>query len=149
MKAKGYTPIFFSTSLIPYNKKINLTVNKFDGMMLSVKKFIFIMAVLYIKKDDFKKEVLDFKDIVLVDFYADWCGPCKAVAPIIDELSNEVKGIKFVKVNVDEAPGLATQFSIFSIPTFVFFKNGQIVNQFSGAASKDKFIEEINNLLTK
>ncbi len=105
------------------------------------------MATTSINKNQFKKEVLEHKGVVFVDFYAVWCGPCKATSPIIDELSNEMKNIKFVKVNVDENPDLASQYSIFSIPTFVMFKNGQTVSQFVGAMGKEAFVEEIKKVL--
>ncbi len=92
----------------------------------------------------FQKEVLESKGMTLVDFYADWCGPCKMVAPVIDELSGERKDVKFVKVNVDEHSDLASQYSVFSIPTFVIFKDGKAVNQFSGAMGKEGFVSEID-----
>lgn len=102
------------------------------------------MVVIALSKDNFQKEVLDDKKIVFVDFYADWCGPCKITAPIIEGLSEEYKDkIKFVKINVDNNQELASQYGIFSIPTFIIFKNGQIVNQFAGGRSKDDFDREI------
>lgn len=103
------------------------------------------MAVLNITKEGFKKEVLEHSGLVLVDFYADWCGPCRATGPVIEELSNEMAETKFVKVNVDKEPELASTYSVFSIPTFVVFKDGQVLNQFSGALPKERFIEEIKN----
>ena len=93
---------------------------------------------------EFKKEVLDHKGNVFVDFYADWCGPCKMTEPIIDELSTEMKDVKFVKIDVDKNADLAAQYSVFSIPTFIVFKNGQPANQFVGAMGKESFINEIN-----
>lgn len=108
--------------------------------------FYKIMSVVYAKKDSFNKEVTEHKGIVLVDFYADWCGPCKMVAPIIDELASEMKDVKFVKVNVDENQDLAAQFSVFSIPTFLIFKDGSVKNQFVGAHSKDGFKDEIKKV---
>ncbi len=101
------------------------------------------MTVLSVSKDNFQQEVLDYKGIVLVDFYADWCGPCRMTSPIIEELSKEVSLVKFVKINVDENAELATQYSVFSIPTFLIFKNGQIVSQFVGALGKEAFKAEI------
>jgi len=92
----------------------------------------------------FKKEVLDAQGVVLVDFYADWCGPCKMVAPVIDELAGEKKDVKFAKVNVDEHSDIASQYSVFSIPTFIIFKDGKAVNQFSGAMGKEGFESEIS-----
>jgi len=102
------------------------------------------MALTQIDKNNFQKEVLDYKGVVMVDFYADWCGPCKMTGPIIDELAEEMKNIKFVKINVDGNPELASQYNVFSIPTFLIFKNGSVINQFVGALSKEAFIGEIN-----
>lgn len=97
-------------------------------------------------KDNFKQEVLDHKGVVLVDFYADWCAPCKVTEPIIHQLSDEMKEIKFVKVDVDKNADLASQYSVFSIPTFVIFKDGQVANQFVGAMGKEGFQEEIKKV---
>ncbi|MCX7955546.1 MAG: thioredoxin [Patescibacteria group bacterium] len=102
--------------------------------------------VIHIGKNNFQKEVIEAKEVVVVDFYADWCGPCRMMAPIIDELSKEKKEVKFVKINVDENPELASQYQVFSIPTFVVFKNGQVIHQFVGAKSKEDFLKEIKNL---
>jgi len=101
-----------------------------------------------INAEEFKKEVLEEKDkLILVDFYADWCGPCRITAPIIEELAQEIKEVKFVKINVDENPQLASQYSIFSIPTFLLFKNGQVVDQMVGASGKERFFEMLNKHL--
>ncbi len=106
------------------------------------------MATVQVTSDTFKKEVLEHQGVVVVDFYADWCGPCKIVAPILDELSEEKKDVKFVKVNVDENQELAGNFSVFSIPTFLIFKDGAVKNQFVGAHSKEGFEEEIDRVVT-
>ena len=105
------------------------------------------MATLQINKDQFTKEVLDYKGVVFVDFYAKWCVPCKMTEPIIHEISDEIKNVKFVKVDVDNNPELASQYSVFSIPTFVLFKNGQTVSQFVGAMGKESFLAEINKVV--
>lgn len=105
------------------------------------------MATMKINKDQFKQEVLDNKGVVFVDFYAEWCSPCKMTEPIIHELSNEMKNVKFVQVNVDDNPELASQYSVFSIPTFVVFKNGQTLSQFVGAMGKEAFVAEINKAI--
>ncbi len=105
------------------------------------------MGVLKISKDDFQKEVLEDKGVVFVDFYADWCGPCKMTGPIIDELANELPNVKFIKVNVDENSDLASQYSIFSIPTFLIFKQGKVVHQMVGAMGKEAFLEEIKKFI--
>ncbi len=104
------------------------------------------MAVTHIGKDDFKTKVLDDKGLVFVDFYAQWCGPCKMTSPIIDELSQEIKDVKFFKVDVDANQELAGNYSIFSIPTFMIFKGGQPVSQFVGAQGKEGFLQEINKV---
>src|SRR3989344_748038 len=105
------------------------------------------MAVKLTTQSSFQKDVLDDKDTVFVDFYADWCGPCKVTSPLIDELSEELKNIKFLKVDVDSNPQLAQQYSIFSIPTFMIFKGGQVVSQFVGAMGKEGFLSEIKKVM--
>ncbi|OGK09949.1 thioredoxin [Candidatus Roizmanbacteria bacterium RIFCSPHIGHO2_01_FULL_35_10] len=104
------------------------------------------MAVISINQNDFQKEVLEDKGIVFIDFYAIWCGPCRVTSPLIDELSNEYKNIKFLKVDVDKNPELAQQYSIFSIPTFMIFKGGQVTSQFVGAMGKEGFLNEIKKV---
>ena len=79
------------------------------------------------------------KGVVLVDFYADWCGPCKMIAPLIDKLAEEVTDAKIVKVNLDESPEIANKFRIKSIPTFIVFKDGDVVNKHVGAVSDKNF----------
>ena len=84
------------------------------------------MSVLKVSNENYKKEVLDSEKTVLVDFYADWCGPCKMMAPVVEEISEELQDkVKVCKVNVDENQDLAMQYGIMSIPTLVFIKNGK------------------------
>lgn len=104
------------------------------------------MATVQSNNENFQKDVVDHQGVVLVDFYADWCGPCKATEPIIEELSESMKNVKFVKIDVDANQEIAGKYSIFSIPTFLIFKNGEVKNQIVGAHSKDSFIEEINKV---
>lgn len=104
------------------------------------------MAVLSTTQTTLKQDVLDKKGLIFVDFFAEWCGPCKMTGPIVDQLSEEKKDILFYKVNVDENGDLASQFSVFSIPTFVLFRDGQIVGQFSGAMGKEGFEDEIKKV---
>lgn len=81
---------------------------------------------------------------VFVDFFAEWCGPCKMMGPIVEEIEQEVSNIKFIKVNVDEAEEVAARFGIMSIPTFFLFKDGQLVNKIVGGRSKQEMIDFIN-----
>ena len=94
------------------------------------------MAALKITKDNFQTEVLEAKETVLVDFWASWCGPCKMIGPIIDQIADERTDIKVGKINVDEEQELAVQFKVMSIPTLLVFKDGKVVNQSLGAKPK-------------
>lgn len=94
------------------------------------------MSALKITKDNFQTEVLDAKGTVLVDFWASWCGPCKMIGPIIDQIADERTDIKVGKINVDEEQELAVQFKVMSIPTLLVFKDGKVVNQSLGAKPK-------------
>ena len=95
------------------------------------------MAELKITAANFENEVLRSDKPVLLDFYADWCGPCKMLAPVLHEIAEENTGVlKVGKVNVDEQPDLAAQFGVMSIPTLLVFKNGKLVNQTVGARPK-------------
>src|SRR3989338_8837669 len=97
------------------------------------------MTVIHLDKNNFETEVLKNKGVVLVDFYAPWCGPCKTTGPIIEEIAEEMKEVKFVKIDVD-------QYQVFSIPTFLIFKDGQVVNQFVCALGREGFLAEINKV---
>ena len=101
------------------------------------------MAVAQVSKDSFQKEVLDHKGYVFIDFYADWCAPCKVTEPIVHQLADEMKDMKFVKIDVDQNADVASQYSVFSIPTFVIIKDGKPVSSFVGAMGKEGFEEEI------
>lgn len=98
------------------------------------------MAVITITKDNFKSEVLESDKSVLLDFWATWCGPCRMVSPIVDEISEERRDIKVGKINVDEQMELAQQFRIVSIPTLVVMKDGQIANKAVGAMPKEDIL---------
>lgn len=97
---------------------------------------------------NFKKEVLESKEPVVVDFFAGWCGPCKMMLPIVDELSKEMeKQIKIFKVNIEDEEDLASQYGVMSIPTFLFFKNGKVIDQAGGAMSKDALVKIIKKVI--
>lgn len=101
------------------------------------------MSVLRIHKDNFQQEVLDSSLPVLVDFWAPWCGPCRTVGPILDELAAENSTFKIGKVNVDEERELASRFRVMSIPTLIVVKDGKVVNQAVGARSKEDILAMI------
>ena len=98
------------------------------------------MPALHITKDNFQAVVLDSTKPVLLDFWAPWCGPCRMVAPVVEEIAGERSDIKVCKVNVDEQPELAGQFGIMSIPTLMVIKNGKIVRQAMGARPKSAIL---------
>ena len=93
--------------------------------------------VTVITKDNFQAEVLQSDKTVLVDFWAAWCGPCKMLSPVVDQIADENPDIKVGKINVDDEPELAGQFGVMSIPTLLVFKDGQIANQSVGVRPKD------------
>lgn len=99
------------------------------------------MAVTTITKDNFDKEVLQAGVPVLVDFWASWCGPCRMLSPIVDEIAEQYTGLKVGKVNVDEQEELAIKFGIMSIPTLIVFRDGEVVAQSVGVKSKEAILE--------
>ena len=100
--------------------------------------------VLHIGKENFESEVLNSKGVVLVDFWAAWCGPCKMIAPILDEVAEEMPDAKITKVNVDEEQELAAKYGIRSIPTLIVFKDGEKVEQMVGVLPKGSIKAKID-----
>ena len=96
------------------------------------------MSVIKINKENFASEVLNSNKPVLLDFYADWCGPCRMVGPIVSEIANERSDVKVGKINVDEQPELAAQFQVMSIPMLAVIKNGKLENQVVGHRPKEQ-----------
>lgn len=113
-----------ATELLPINRTRRIT-----------------MSVIHINQTNFNEEVLNSDKPVLLDFWAVWCGPCRMVSPVIDEIANEYAEIKVGKINVDEQQELAAQFQVMSIPTLVVVKNGKVVNQAVGARPKSQILE--------
>ncbi len=99
------------------------------------------MSVIKINKKNFNNEVLNSDKPVLLDFYADWCGPCRMVGPIVSEIADERDDVKVGKINVDEQPELAAQFGVMSIPMLAVIKDGKLINQVVGYRPKEQILE--------
>ncbi|MFQ6011183.1 MAG: thioredoxin [Nitrososphaerales archaeon] len=107
-------------------------------------------GVIPVNDSNFENEVLKANGAVFVDFYADWCGPCRMVSPIVEELSGEYDGkMKFVKVNVDQAPDVAARYGIMSIPTLIIFDKGERAEVFVGAGPKSQYEGMIDKVISK
>jgi thioredoxin 1 len=101
------------------------------------------MATPQVSDTTFQKEVLDSSEPVLVDFFAEWCGPCKAMAPALDAVANELKGkVKVVKVDVDQNPSVTMNYGVQAMPTLLLFKNGKVAAQHTGAIVQKKKLED-------
>ena len=98
------------------------------------------MAVLTVTEENYAREVLQSDNTVLLDFWADWCGPCRMVAPILEQIAGENPDVKVCKINVEEQPKLAALYEIMSIPTLVVIKNGEVTNRTIGALPKGKIL---------
>lgn len=101
------------------------------------------MALLKLTRENFESEVLNSELPVLIDFYAEWCGPCRMLGPVIDEIAEEATDFKVGKVNIDEQPELATKYQVMSVPTLVVIKGGEVANRVTGVISKQKILDMI------
>lgn len=101
------------------------------------------MSAVKISKENFENEVVNSDKPVILDFYADWCGPCRMIAPILSEIANEREDVKVGKINVDEQPELAVKFGVMSIPMLVIVKDGKVVNSSVGVRPKEKILAMI------
>ncbi|KIR01851.1 Thioredoxin [Lachnospiraceae bacterium TWA4] len=99
------------------------------------------MAVQIVNNENFEEVVLNAKEPVLVDIWATWCGPCKALAPIVEEVANEAKGFSVAKIDADENGDIAMKYKVRSIPTLLVFKDGEVVNRSVGVISKEEILE--------
>ena len=96
--------------------------------------------------EEFEKNVKSSDKLVFVDFYADWCGPCRMMAPIVEEISEEVDGVDFYKVNCDDEQELASKYEVMTIPTLLILEKGEQIKEFIGVTDKEEIIEELNSL---
>ena len=101
------------------------------------------MSAININKNNFNSEVLNSDEKVLIDFWAPWCGPCRMVVPLIDEIASEREDIKVVKINIDENPELANQYNVYSIPTLMVMEHGKIINRAMGYRPKKAILDLI------
>ena len=99
------------------------------------------MSVLEVTKDTFEAEVINSEKQVLLDFFASWCGPCRMLAPVLEQISNEAPDIKVVKVNIDSEPELTSEYGVMSVPTLFAVKGGKVVNQVTGALPKQYILD--------
>lgn len=107
-------------------------------------------SVVYVSESEFEAEVLEAKVPVLVDFYADWCGPCRAIGPVLEKLAATYAGrAKIVKINVDDEPGLASQYNVRSIPALMFFADGQLVARTDGAPPPAAISQALDQLIAR
>lgn len=105
-------------------------------------------TVIYLKNASFNKEVKDSETPVIVDFYADWCGPCNMMAPVFEQLSKEYEGrLKFAKIDVDTNQGISEEYNVRSIPTLIFFNKGEEIGRFMGYRQKENLKSDIDNTL--
>lgn len=101
----------------------------------------------YVNSSNFKEEILKNDKVVLVDFYADWCGPCKMIAPILEKIGSERSDFDIAKINVDECQDLAYEYNVQAIPTMVIFKDGKAVNSITGFMAESQIIESLSSYI--
>jgi thioredoxin 1 len=104
-------------------------------------------AIIEVTDTNFQAEVVEATEAILVDFWAPWCGPCRIVAPHLEELNDEREDLRVVKLNVDDNPETAAKFNVMSIPTLLLFKNGQVAHQIIGALPKNRLVQELEPAL--
>ncbi len=119
---------------------------KLEAIQIASTKWFLTMA-LELTDSNFKAEILDYQGVAVVDFWAVWCGPCKMISPIIDEMSEKYDNIKVGKVDVDNNPDTAVEFGIRSIPTVLFLKNAEVVDKIVGSAPKSAFFDKVDELI--
>lgn len=122
-------------------KKLMQDNNKQSNLIENVDKEESKVEVLKVTSENFEKEVLQSEKAVLIDFYADWCGPCKMLSPVVEQVAEENSNAKVVKINVDEAQDLAIKYQVMSIPTLVVIKDGKEVNRSVGLISKSEITD--------
>lgn len=106
------------------------------------------MEIIKLNNENFKAEVRESNKVVLVDFYADWCGPCKMMSPIVDEIAEEIgEQAKVCKLNVDDAQDIAFEYNVMSIPTLIIFKNGEVVETLVGLQDKSELLNKLKSAL--
>lgn len=132
--------VLLSINVLLNNKNSN---NANNISKISEEKELSSMKVLEVNNENFEKEVLESEKPVLIDFFADWCGPCKMLSPIVEQIAEENDQIKVVKINIDNEQELAVKYGIMSIPTLVVIKNGQESSRSVGLISKEEILELI------
>jgi thioredoxin 1 len=130
--------------LTEYQSKTDIINSKQQTINNIIEKGEITMSVLTITKDNFENEIIKSDKPVLLDFWAAWCGPCKMVSPVIDEIAGEMTNAKVGKINVDEQPELANAFKIMSIPTLAVVKDGKVVKTSVGVKAKKDIINMLN-----